>query len=277
MKQNILVVDDNSHIINSIIDILSEEYTHYNFFPAKNGQVAYNLAISRIPDLIITDWDMPVLDGIGLIKKLKRNSKTKNIPVIMATAIMLTPSDLKLALETGAIDYIRKPIEPVELVARVQSVIKVTEYYKQIVELKNKELAENTLLLIRNNKFNLAITKDLEQFYEKTQNIDKEASLLFDNIIDKIKTKINNDSWQRFELAFNSSNNEFQKNLLDKFPKLTATELKLCIFLKLGLNTKDIATIMYQKTDSIKISRSRLRKKLQLDREQSLQVFLSAI
>jgi len=220
---------------------------------------------------------MPVLDGIGLIKKLKRNSKTKNIPVIMATAIMLTPSDLKLALETGAIDYIRKPIEPVELVARVQSVIKVTEYYKQIVELKNKELAENTLLLIRNNKFNLAITKDLEQFYEKTQNIDKEASLLFDNIIDKIKTKINNDSWQRFELAFNSSNNEFQKNLLDKFPKLTATELKLCIFLKLGLNTKDIATIMYQKTDSIKISRSRLRKKLQLDREQSLQVFLSAI
>lgn len=275
MKQNILVVDDNPHIINKIIDVLSENNANYNFFPAKNGRIGYELATYRMPDLIITDWDMPIVNGIELIRELKKNKLTKEIPIIMATAVMLTSENLKEALDAGAMDYIRKPIDPVELVARTQSVLRVSEYYKQLVEVKNKELAENTLFLIKNNKFNSKIIEQLQNLKPKIVDKDNKISTLFNNIITRINSKIKDDSWQRFELSFNSVNNEFTKNLVEKFSKLSASELKLSIFLKLGLSTKDIATVLYQSPNSIKVSRFRLRKKLELSNEQNLQTFLS--
>jgi len=167
ISNKILLVDDDPHVINRIVDILSKEKTSYDFYQANNGDVAYRIAENKIPDLIITDWDMPFVNGIELIKKLKENSSVKEIPVIMATAVMQTSKDLKCALEAGAADYIRKPIDEIELIARVQSVIKISEYNKKIIENKNREIAENALMLIRNNKFNIQIIRKLKELHEK--------------------------------------------------------------------------------------------------------------
>ncbi len=276
MKQNILIVDDNPHVVNDIINILYENNKNYYFYPAKNGKIAYELAISKLPDLIITDWDMPIMNGLELLKKLKQNQTTIDIPVIMATAVMLTSQDLKDSLEAGAIDYIQKPVEVIELIARTQSVLKISAYNKQLIENKNRELAENALLLIRNNKFNIAVTKQLQKLRNKITDEDEEIDEIFNQIIIEIDEKIKQDSWQRFELSFKSINADYKKNLLEKFPKLTTSELKLCIFLRIGMNSKDIAAVMYQSNGSIKVARSRLRKKLQLAHNQNLQLFLSS-
>ena len=64
----ILIVDDNPHIINTIVDILLKNNKNYQFFQANNGELAYKVAVSKKPDLIITDWDMPKINGIGLKK-----------------------------------------------------------------------------------------------------------------------------------------------------------------------------------------------------------------
>jgi len=275
-SEKILIVDDDPHVINKMFDILSDQNSGYSFFQANNGEVGYRIAESKKPDIIITDWDMPELNGIEFIKKLKRNSKTKEIPVIMATAVMISSDDLQTALNAGAVDYIRKPIDHVELTARVNSVLKISEYNKKIIENKNKEIAEATLFLIRNNKFNIQLIRKLQELYDALNSITVEQENLFEFIISSIEDKVKQDSWQRFEITFKSTNEDFTKNILDQFPDLSNTDIKLCTFLKLGMNTKDIASALYISPDSVKVSRSRLRKKLNLESSQNLTTFLSS-
>ena len=277
ISNKILLVDDDPHVINRIVDILSKEKTNYGFYQANNGDVAFRIAENKIPDLIITDWDMPFVNGVELIKKLKENSSVKEIPVIMATAVMQSSKDLKCALEAGAADYIRKPIDEIELIARVQSVIKISEYNKKIIENKNREIAENALMLIRNNKFNIQIIRKLNELHEKISVKDDETENLFEFIINSINEKVKQDSWQKFELIIKSNNNDFTENLLKKFPNLTNSEIKLCTFLKLGMNTKEIASVLFQSNDSVKVARSRLRKKINLNSEQNLSAYLSSL
>jgi len=280
MKQEtnkILIVDDNPHIINSIVDVLSDYKKGYVFFQANNGDIAFKIAQDKLPDIIITDWDMPKVNGIELINSLKTNEKTKEIPVIMATAVMQTSEDLKTALLAGAVDYIRKPIDEIELCARVESVLKISEYNKTILENKNREIAENALLLIRNNKFNIQIIKILKELHEKITNKTDEVENLFEYIIKSIKEKVELDSWQKFEIIFKSAHDDFSDKLLKKYPSISNSEIKLCVLLKLGMNTKDISSVLFQTEGSVKVSRSRLRKKLKLDSSQNLINFLAKI
>jgi DNA-binding NarL/FixJ family response regulator len=274
-NEKILLVDDDPHVINRMVDILSEHNTDYIFYQANNGDVGSKIAHNKLPDIIITDWDMPQLNGIEFIKRLKESEKTKDIPVIMATAVMISSEDLKTALRAGAVDYIRKPIDPVELTARVNSAIKISEYHNRMIENKNNEIAEATLFLIRNNKFNIQLIKKLQDLYDALENVNTDQENLFEFIISSIEEKVKEDSWQRFEIAFKSTNVDFEKNLLNDFPELSKTEMKLCTFLKLGMNTKDIASALYISPDSVKVSRSRLRKKLNLDSSQNLTTFFS--
>ncbi|MCF6183749.1 MAG: DNA-binding response regulator [Bacteroidales bacterium] len=276
-ENKILVVDDDPHVINRIVDILSDEQSKYIFYQANDGNIAFKIAENKLPDLIITDWDMPFVNGIELIKKIKDNSVTKDIPIIMATAVMQSSKDLKLALEAGAADYIRKPIDEVELIARVQSVIKISEYNKKIIDNKNREIAENALMLIRNNKFNIQLIKKLKELHDKLSEKDDETENLFEFIINSINEKVKQDSWQKFELILKSSNDNFSEKLIERFPNLTISEIKLSSFLKLGMNTKEIASVLFQSMDSIKVARSRLRKKLNLSSDRNLSVFLSSL
>jgi CheY-like chemotaxis protein/DNA-binding CsgD family transcriptional regulator len=268
----ILIVDDISDNLKTIISLLEKSNPEYRLYQAINGADALEITNDINIDLIITDWDMPQINGIQLIKRLKADPKKKDIPVIMATGIMLTSDDLKIALKAGAVDYIRKPIDPVELIARTNSILQLAEYHKQIVEQKEKEVAENALLLIKNNKFNISITKKLQQI----KCADNENRAIVETIIEEIDTKVKEDGWQRFELAFETVNKNFTKNLLAKHPLLTTSEIKLSIFIKLGMNTKDIATILYKTPDSIKVARYRLRVKLNLSEKQNLTTYLAS-
>jgi len=277
IKHKILVVDDYPDILNQMVDILLQADANYYVYQANNGHNAYKACISLMPDIIITDWDMPVVNGIELIRDLKQNPKTKDIPVIMVTAVNIEPANLKIALEAGAVDYIKKPIDPSELIARTQSILRIADYNKQILELKDKELAENALLLLKNNKFIINITKDLKKLYELIPHKSNDITELFDRIIESIKVKVKEDVWERFELSFNAANEGFKKQLLTKYPNLTETELKLAILIKAGMNTKEIASLLYQSPDSVKVARSRLRKKLKLSSKDNLLSFLTTI
>jgi len=266
----ILIIDDEPENIQVIFNYLKKE--NYNLLITTNGTSGYNIASKENPDLIITDWEMPGLSGIETIKLIRENPKTKNIPIIMATGKMLSSQDLKIALEAGANDYIRKPIDEIELIARTQSILKISEYNLQLIEAKNKELTEKTLLLIKNNKFNILITKKIKEL--DCRNKKSEEIIKF--IINEINKKIKEDSWVKFHLAFETVHKDFIKNLISKYPTLTNSELKLCIFLKLGMSTKDISIISYKTADSIKVARHRLRQKMRLTTKQSLTAILSS-
>ncbi len=134
----IIIADDNPENLRVIMDVLKKTDLRCNLIAAPNGKILVDIALQKIPDLIITDWEMPVMNGLEAITVLKHNPLTAHIPIIMCTGIMTTSGDLKTAMEAGAVDYVRKPIEEMELVARVQSMLRLSASYLKIKEQKEE-------------------------------------------------------------------------------------------------------------------------------------------
>lgn len=114
-NKNILVVDDDREIVRAIA--LNLESEGYNVLKAYNGMDALDMAMTREVHLIIIDVMMPKLDGLSAIMKIRER---KNLPIIVLSA-KSENSDKVIGLSMGADDYITKPFNPMELVARVKS------------------------------------------------------------------------------------------------------------------------------------------------------------
>ena len=141
---------------------------------------------------------MPPKSGIELIIELKQIQTTKDIPVIIATGFMLTAEDLEIALNGGAVDYIRKPIDKIELIARTRSALLLSITHKENLRLKNNELSENALYLIKCNEFNIKLIEELKKI-DSTQEKNKK---LVNEIIGQISSRIKSDTWERFDTSF---------------------------------------------------------------------------
>jgi len=133
MIAKILVVDDNLNNIRLLTDILEDE--NFTVYTADNGAAVLAMVHTLKPDVILLDIMMPGLDGFEVCKLLKNDFDSKDIPVIMVTA-KTEGIDIKKSLEMGAFDYIKKPIDEIEVIARVQSAI----WFKQTQD-KLKEMA----------------------------------------------------------------------------------------------------------------------------------------
>lgn len=118
----VLVVDDQSVILDMVIEILRRYYEDFTFLRATNGREACKVASAELPTIIIMDWEMPEMTGIEALQRIKKNATTSKIHVIISSSFS-SSSNVSMALENGAIDYIRKPIDEIELVARVRSVL----------------------------------------------------------------------------------------------------------------------------------------------------------
>ncbi|WP_422083502.1 tetratricopeptide repeat protein [Ulvibacterium sp.] len=116
---SVLLVEDNPDMSYFIKEQLQK---NYRVQKAKNGKIGLKLAKSKSPDLIITDVMMPEMDGVELCKSLKADLDTSHIPVIMLTAKAGMENKM-VGLQTGADDYLTKPFEPKELLARVENLI----------------------------------------------------------------------------------------------------------------------------------------------------------
>lgn len=121
--QNILIIEDDVDIAELISFNL--ERNQYKTLITHNGLDGLNKAIETTPDLIVLDLMLPGMDGINVHKELKRDSRTRDIPVMMLTAKAQT-QDRITGLETGADDYLTKPFSPKELVLRIQAILKRT-------------------------------------------------------------------------------------------------------------------------------------------------------
>jgi two-component system response regulator ResD len=117
-KQNILVIDDDKNIREVVKLYLRNE--GFEVAEAADGAIGVDMFFGKNYDLVLLDIMMPVMDGMEAIKKIRTKS---NVPVIMLTAKGET-LDKILALELGADDYIVKPFDPKEMVARVKAVIR---------------------------------------------------------------------------------------------------------------------------------------------------------
>ena len=124
----VLVVDDNADMREHISSILSN---NFNVITANNGMDALHKMKETIPALVLSDIMMPVMDGIGLLKEIKSNKATSNIPVIFLTARAGEESRIE-GLETGADDYLVKPFSSKELLSRVKAQIKIIKLRNEL-------------------------------------------------------------------------------------------------------------------------------------------------
>jgi signal transduction histidine kinase len=133
-SSTILIIDDEQSYLDIITNTLKNK--NHRVLQALNGRMGCKVAERFLPDIIIMDWEMPEMNGIEAIKYLKQQSITQEIPIIMATGVMTAVEHLESALEAGAIDYIRKPIDPIELYARINATLKLSRSYKEIKDQK---------------------------------------------------------------------------------------------------------------------------------------------
>ena len=135
-KKTILVVDDEQSIMELLVFNLQKE--GYNTLEAYDGVTAVEMAINEKPDLILLDVMIPKMDGISVCKKIRYALNISNIPILMISA-KDTESDKIVGLEMGADDYITKPFQIREVMARIKANLRKAELNTNIDAMNNKK------------------------------------------------------------------------------------------------------------------------------------------
>ncbi len=117
----VLIVDDEFAIRDMLRMAL--EIAEFDCLEAENNHTAHELVVDESPDIILLDWMLPGGSGLELLRRLKRNDTTADIPVIMLTA-KTTEDNVIQGLDVGADDYITKPFAPRELLARIRALLR---------------------------------------------------------------------------------------------------------------------------------------------------------
>ena len=291
----ILVIDDERISLEITCGILKDE--GFKIIKTIKPIEGIDKAIEYKPNLIILDWHMPNMDGLQVLYKLKENSKTKEIPVVMATGIRTESEDLKLALDAGAIDFIRKPVDKVELLARVRGALRLVDYYqrnreqlktihkqeKKIIEqqaevyqkeleFKKQELVNNALQILQLMDYTTEMVARLKKL---ELNIELGEAEKLNSAIAQFQPDSFELKWSEFEKQFEEVHTDFYQKLLTDFPDLSPRERKLCVYFKMDLENKDIASLTFSSYDAIRKAKYRLKLKFGLTSEDNLTEFLS--
>lgn len=119
-EKKVLVVDDEIHIIHVVAIKLRNN--GYDVISAENGAEAFELACEQQPDIVVTDFHMPVMTGLDLVRELRHNEATKDIPVIMLTARGFAIEDeQKEDLQIS--EFLSKPFSPKELLRSIEDIL----------------------------------------------------------------------------------------------------------------------------------------------------------
>ena len=134
--KRILVIDDLPENVFMLQDRL--EHEGFEVLTAYDGYTGINKAKNELPDLVLLDVMMPDITGLEVCKILVSEPTTKDIPIILVTA-KSGAEDTKEGLEAGAFDYIKKPFNRVELLARVKSALKLSEAHKRLLSSEKRD------------------------------------------------------------------------------------------------------------------------------------------
>ena len=168
-----------------------------------------------------------------------------------------------------------------EYLALNKEYIKLNEQLKESniqinneLDLNQRSMTAATLKLIQNAERDTTTIGRLQHIEQHTSNEGKQN---IKALISDYTRSSYNSNWDEFEILFEKVHSSFYESLNTHYPTLTTNERKLCAFLKLNMNNKDIAHITYQSEEALKKARLRLRQKLQIDRETNLSNFIQSI
>jgi CheY-like chemotaxis protein len=140
----VLIVDDNANNLNLLAHVL--EGAGYEVRASNTGRRALQMAQREPPEIVLLDVEMPEMDGYEVCRELKVGDETRPIPVIFLSALDDVDDKVK-GFEAGAVDYITKPFQPAEVLARVATQLELFRLRREL-ELRNRELAERNAELV---------------------------------------------------------------------------------------------------------------------------------
>jgi len=224
----ILIVDDIPENISTLFDFL--DANNFEVLVARDGQTAIEITEYEHPDLILLDVMMPGLSGFETCKLLKTNTKTKNIPVIFMTALSETLDKVK-GLKLGAVDYVTKPIQQEEVLARINTHLTVYNLQQQL-KIKNEELESKNSELEKKNLELEAKNCELDAFSHTVAHDLKNPLAHLVSLSDLLMEELSNDISEQGRICLKHILNSSQKmisivNALLLLAKVSKQEVEL--------------------------------------------------
>ena len=166
----VLIIDDNADNLISIKALLNNLEPDYKILTAKSGIEGIELAVSDSPDTILLDIQMPNMDGYEVCKRLRADNRTSSIPIIFLTAIKTSAKDRIRGLEIGGDSYLVKPIDEGELLANLNSMLRIKKAEdKKLYQYKHIISSSTDLMALLDDKLTyLAINQAYLDAFNKT-------------------------------------------------------------------------------------------------------------
>ena len=192
-KNKILIVEDEKDTLFILDKLLSKN--NFQVYTSSNGQDALNMLNEIVPEVIIADWTMPVMDGLELCNIIKKDEKFKLIYFIILTA-RASLKDRVTGLDIGADDFLVKPVQNQELLARIRSGIRIHNLQNELKNIEhNKALIEMACTIghkINNPLSSLLISvKNIEDELGDSKSSFEEELSVINESIERIKTLAN--------------------------------------------------------------------------------------
>ena len=162
-EDDILIVDDEIHSLRLLAELLEKE--GYQVRPAEKAQTAIDSALAKPPGLILLDVRLPEMDGFEVCRHLKQDERTRHVPVIFVSALDDIEAKIQ-SFEAGGVDYISKPFQEQEILARVKthmSLFRMQQHLEQLVEERTAEVAESearSRSFVENANETIVVTQD---------------------------------------------------------------------------------------------------------------------
>lgn len=284
----VLLIDDEPRELKRLVGILSNSTDDFEIFSAISVKTAIKIALTKKVDIIVSDWQMPEQSGIDGVKIFKNHPELREIPVLILTGVMLDVKNIKLALDSGADDFIRKPVDAIEFIARINATLRTVQYYKDKVEAekkisqiqnmylkeKNEKLSSLLFQFERKNKALMAVKRKVSKLIGSVSDLTSHVSEV-ENIVD---SEVNTEQdWEIFNMHLKLVDDKLTLKLKSKFPKLTDYDLRLCVYSKFNLSNQQIADVMNIESKSVHTAKNRLRKKLGLESATELSQYLQSL
>jgi len=136
----ILIVDDNKNNLFSLRSIIEKYFKNVQVIEAHNGIIALSILLKQKADFIFLDIQMPQMDGFETAKMIKTRQKTRHIPIVFLTAAYKSEDFQKKGYDVGAVDYLTKPIDSKQLIAKIRTYLRLIEQTgQQVLNTQNEQ------------------------------------------------------------------------------------------------------------------------------------------
>jgi tetratricopeptide (TPR) repeat protein len=207
--------------------------------------------------------------------ELLRNQASLQSQQIRNRTILSLASAAGIMLSLVIIVLLVKRSRDQRLLHRQQQLINLQQLAEMEDELdgKKRELASKMMFLNQKTELIGRIMQKLKEIQQSTDHIPEDLN----EVLSELRMDTPQSNWREFEAQFTQVHPDFYKRLYDRHPSLTSYEQRICAFLRMNLNTKEISTITGRSAKSIEVARSRIRTKLRLSRNDNLSSFLAAV